>query len=65
MAGPLDSASVLVLGGTSGIGLATARAALEAGARVTVTGRAEARLADAILARLGPASLLGSRHAAE
>lgn len=47
MAGPLDSASVLVLGGTSGIGLATARAALEAGARVTVTGRDEARLADA------------------
>lgn len=40
----LEGRSVLVVGGSSGIGLATARAAHGAGADVTVTGRNEARL---------------------
>jgi NAD(P)-dependent dehydrogenase (short-subunit alcohol dehydrogenase family) len=48
----LDNKEVVVIGGTSGIGLATAEMAQEAGARVTVVGRDQARLADA-LERLG------------
>jgi NAD(P)-dependent dehydrogenase (short-subunit alcohol dehydrogenase family) len=48
----LTNSHVAVLGGTSGIGLATAAAALDAGARVTVAGRDEQRLARA-LERLG------------
>lgn len=40
----LAGSTVLVLGGSSGIGLATARAAHTAGAAVIVTGRDEARL---------------------
>jgi NAD(P)-dependent dehydrogenase (short-subunit alcohol dehydrogenase family) len=48
----LENARVLVVGGTSGIGLATALAARRAGARVVVAGRSEeglrrAREADA------------------
>ena len=35
----LNEQTVVVLGGTSGIGLATACAARDAGARVVVTGR--------------------------
>jgi len=35
----VDGASVLVLGGTSGMGFATARALLDAGARVSIVGR--------------------------
>ena len=38
---------VLVLGGSSGIGLATAKLAKELGAQVAITGRSEARLAEA------------------
>ena len=38
---------VVLIGGSSGMGLATARAAAEAGARVTVAGRDAARLARA------------------
>ncbi|MFF2546495.1 SDR family NAD(P)-dependent oxidoreductase [Kitasatospora sp. NPDC058063] len=45
-------ATVLVTGGTSGMGLATARHLLATGARVVVTGRDDARLARAA-ARLG------------
>ncbi|BCJ29973.1 SDR family oxidoreductase [Actinocatenispora sera] len=40
----LAGTTVLVAGGSSGIGLATARAARAAGAEVTVTGRNESRL---------------------
>jgi NAD(P)-dependent dehydrogenase (short-subunit alcohol dehydrogenase family) len=35
---------VLIVGGSSGIGLATAKAAAEAGAHVTIAGRSEAKL---------------------
>ncbi len=44
----LEDAELVVIGGTSGIGHATAVMAQEAGARVTVVGRDEARLADAL-----------------
>ncbi len=40
----LKDKTVVVLGGSSGIGLATAKAALAEGARVVVTGRTTARL---------------------
>lgn len=40
----LDGERVLVIGGTSGIGLATARAAASAGARVAIAGRDRERL---------------------
>jgi NAD(P)-dependent dehydrogenase (short-subunit alcohol dehydrogenase family) len=42
-----DGQRVLVVGGSSGIGLGTAKVALEAGADVTIAGRSEERLADA------------------
>jgi NAD(P)-dependent dehydrogenase (short-subunit alcohol dehydrogenase family) len=42
--------SVLVVGGSSGIGLATARLALEAGAQVAIAGRSSERLAEAVSA---------------
>lgn len=44
----LDRKRVLVTGGTSGIGLAIARAMLARGARVAVSGRNPERLADAV-----------------
>ena len=47
MALSLQDSSVVVIGGSSGIGLATAGRALEAGARVTIAGRDEGRLASA------------------
>jgi 3-oxoacyl-[acyl-carrier protein] reductase len=40
----LQNATVLVTGGTSGIGRGVARVLTEAGAKVAVTGRDEARL---------------------
>jgi NAD(P)-dependent dehydrogenase (short-subunit alcohol dehydrogenase family) len=43
----LTGKRVLVIGGGSGIGLASARLAYEAGARVTIAGRTEAKLARA------------------
>jgi NAD(P)-dependent dehydrogenase (short-subunit alcohol dehydrogenase family) len=43
----LEGAQVVVLGGSSGIGLATARMALDAGARVTIAGRDPERLKQA------------------
>ncbi len=48
----LNGATVVIVGGSSGIGLAAARAAIAKGARVTVTGRSAARL-DAAKATLG------------
>lgn len=47
---------VVIMGGTSGIGLATARAALAAGADVIVTGRDAAKL-EAARSRLGTAAV--------
>ena len=44
----LQDATVVVIGGSSGIGLATARLAGEAGAQVTIAGRDEDRLAAAL-----------------
>jgi NAD(P)-dependent dehydrogenase (short-subunit alcohol dehydrogenase family) len=44
----LEDRHVVVIGGTSGIGLATATMALDAGARVTVVGRDQRRLAGAV-----------------
>jgi NAD(P)-dependent dehydrogenase (short-subunit alcohol dehydrogenase family) len=43
----LEGATVVVIGGSSGIGLATAQAAGDAGAEVVVTGRSADRLRDA------------------
>jgi NAD(P)-dependent dehydrogenase (short-subunit alcohol dehydrogenase family) len=40
----LDGASVLVVGGSSGIGLGAAKAAAAAGAKVTIASRSQARL---------------------
>jgi NAD(P)-dependent dehydrogenase (short-subunit alcohol dehydrogenase family) len=47
------SQHTVIVGGSSGIGLATARHLLASGARVTITGRNEARLAEAAR-KLGP-----------
>ena len=49
----LKGRRAVVTGGTSGIGLAIARAFLEAGVEVIITGRSEARGAEA-LAALAP-----------
>lgn len=43
----LDGERVLIAGGSSGIGLGTAKVALEAGAQVTIAGRSPERLAAA------------------
>src|SRR3989338_3431022 len=47
MSGKLSGKVALVTGGTSGIGLATARLFMEEGARVVVTGSSEASVAQA------------------
>jgi 3-dehydrosphinganine reductase len=46
----LSGAHVVITGGSSGIGLATARAAVDRGARVSLLARDKARLADAVAA---------------
>ena len=51
--GRLDGRTCLIVGGTSGIGLASARRFLEEGARVVVTGR-EPEIGRAALAQLTP-----------
>lgn len=43
----LQDARVIIIGGSSGLGLATAKAAMEKGASVVVTGRSKARLEQA------------------
>lgn len=43
----MSDKKVLIVGGSSGIGLATAQAAVAAGAQVTITGRSEEKLAQA------------------
>lgn len=48
--GQLDGRTALVTGGTSGIGLATARAMVQEGAHVFITGRDQAKLDDAVTA---------------
>jgi NAD(P)-dependent dehydrogenase (short-subunit alcohol dehydrogenase family) len=52
MSGRLKAARVLVVGGSSGIGLATAAAAAEHGGSVTIASRSKAKL-DEALARIG------------
>lgn len=52
MSDQLKNARVLVFGGSSGIGLATAIQAVEAGANVTIASRSQAKL-EAALAKLG------------
>lgn len=54
---------VVITGGTSGIGFATARALVAGGARVLVTGRTPASL-EAAAAALGPRALVERRDAA-
>ena len=49
----MSSQHTVIVGGSSGIGLTTAQHLLASGARVTITGRNETRLADARRA-LGP-----------
>lgn len=56
MTGRFADKSVLILGGSSGIGRATAAAFVREGAAVTITGRDEAKLA-AVRAELGVATI--------
>lgn len=53
----LANKKVLVVGGSSGIGLATAKLAVEAGAKVTIVGRAKARLDGAVKQLGGSAAM--------
>ena len=55
MSGPMQDTSVVVIGGSSGIGLATAVLASAAGAQVTIAGRDEDRLAAALASLPGDA----------
>ena len=51
----MHNATVIILGGSSGIGLATAQAAQAEGAKVVITGRDAARLENARVALGGNA----------
>ena len=53
----LQDAKVLVVGGSSGMGLATARRCLEAGAAVTIAGRSAERLEAARMTLQAPSAL--------
>ena len=59
-----DGKRVVITGGTSGIGLATAKVLDAGGARVLVTGRTPASLA-AAAAALGPRALVDRRDVAD
>jgi NAD(P)-dependent dehydrogenase (short-subunit alcohol dehydrogenase family) len=48
MAGLLDGQHAIVIGGGSGIGLGSARLLARDGARVTIAGRTEQKLRDAV-----------------
>lgn len=61
--GKYDGKTVVITGGTSGIGLATAEYLLAAGARVLVTGHAKARL-DAARGKLGSGATVVDSDAA-
>jgi len=52
MSSKLNHTRILVVGGSSGIGLATAAAAAEAGAAITIASRSQTKL-DSALAKLG------------
>lgn len=60
----LQDATVVIIGGSSGIGLATARAALAEGASIVVTGRSQARLDEAARQLEGAGSAARVRTAA-
>ncbi len=65
MSNHLRGRRILITGATGGIGLATARRCLQAGARVAVTGRDPARLASALvhLAPIAPpGDVMGMAH---
>lgn len=64
MSGKLNGSEIIILGGSSGIGLATAAAALGEGANVTITGRDPQRLASA-RAALGEAVTVVALDAAD
>ena len=61
---PLKDKSVLITGGTAGIGLGLARAFAGAGARVAISGRSQDKL-DAALARLRAEGLNAAGHIAD
>ena len=61
---PLKDKSVLITGGSAGIGLGLARAFARAGARVAISGRSQNKL-DAALARLHAEGLHASGHIAD
>lgn len=54
--GAYDGRNVVIIGGGSGLGLATARLLADGGSRVLITGRTQATL-DAARERLGPAAV--------
>lgn len=60
----LASKTILIVGGTGGLGLSAARAFIGAGARVFLVGRSEGKLAEAV-AQLGPAACGGAGDAAD
>ena len=60
--GRYDNKTVVITGGTTGIGLATAKFLLEQGARVLVTGRRKETL-DSARAELGKSAIVVSSDA--
>jgi len=56
----LQNARVLVIGGSSGIGLATAEKALDAGAQVTIASRSQSKVDEAVAALSGKGKVQGT-----